>query len=331
MNQREACRILGIDGSETPLQIRRRYHMLLHRYHPDSAGSDDALNLEQSRSVIEAFRFLKREGTRTGVKTSRDWGVWENNAAFCSRKIYMEDDLFGDPIVLATGSQGRYYWDPDLETFPMFLRSVGEAARDRMDEVSERLGPEADEPGEEEAIAVKGALLHLLIQEFIDPYACLDQMYPYICRNASTEDLYEIRCHILADPAVLKKLEQAGKGTDAMTKEGACDNRRCLEEVRICAADNRLEISLPDGSRGKITFEESALYYVVIPLFLQGAVRYSLQCMEGRRGERGRAAYLNARLLLQVDRKKKTDLTGKINTRITQILRTYEASFLRTS
>ncbi len=315
MNQREALRILGLQPGEKPETIRHRYHQLLHRYHPDSAGEDDEESLDRSRSVIEAFRFLKREGAQAGGQAGKAWGVRENAQAFCSRKIYMEDELFGDPIILETGAAGRYYWDPELETFSMFLRSIGEAVRDLMDGIGDRFGPEADEPPDEISLRYRTRLLHLLIQEFIDPYECLGQMYPYICQIPRQEGAYEVRCHIMAEEKLLRRLEQCGITDGAWT---------------ICATDNQLLAVSDNGQKGRITFEETSLYYVVIPLFLQGAVTACLKISEkdSTRGSgRGKQPYLKARLLLTVDKKKRQDLTGKISREIMNTLEKYSQCF----
>ena len=311
MNREEACRILGVRRGEDPTQVRRKYHLLLHRYHPDSAGDEDPENLEWSRKVIEAFRFLKREAAQGSLQAGKAWGVRENEAAYCSRNIYMEDNLFGDSVILDTGSTGRYFWDPELETFSMFLRSIGEAVRGCMDDVSDLFGPEKEAPSDEVSMKFRTRLLHLLIQEFIDPYECLDQMYPYICRLPGQGVRYGIQCHIMAEEEVLRKMQ-----------EGSAD-----EKWLIRATGNRLFAGTESAGEGQIAFEETGLYYVVIPLFLQDAVLPDMQILERKEAGRGKAPYLKARLIVSVDRKRKRDLTKRITNEILDTLEQYRACF----
>ena len=313
MNREEAARILGVLPGETPQEIRRRYHRLLHRYHPDAAGAEDEESLEYSRKVIEAFRFLKREGMQHSGRVGNAWGVLENRNAFCARNIYMEDDLFGDSIILSTGARGRYYWDPDLESFRMFLRSLGEAVRSCMEEVSDMLSPMAEAPPEETALLYKAKLLHLLIQEFVDPYQCLDQMYPYIRKLSGKSGRYEVRCHLMAERDVLKRMEESAD------REG----------WTVHPGNNRLAVSSPEGEKGQITFEETSLNYIIIPLFLQKAAGCELRTLPGTGSDaRGRTApYRNAVMTLDVDKSRKKDVTEEINREIKETLRKYAETF----
>ena len=315
MNREEAAGILGVRKGETAQEIRRRYHMLLHRYHPDAAGADDPRSLEYSRKVIEAFRFLKKEGLQHAVRSGSGWGVKENPAAYCARNIYMEDDLFGDSITLDIGEWGKYYWDPDVETFRMFLRSVGESANEQMEEIADQFRPGDREPDEETVMSIRAKLLHLLIQEFIDPYDCLDQMYPYIRRGGGPGQLYHVKCHAAAD----RSLPDAAAGDQGD------------KEWKVYAQDLQLLAVSPEGEKVRILFEETSLNYVILPLFLFGSAHGRLKFLPGSvpGSARGRNnPCRNALLLLSPDISKRTDPTARINQEIDETLKKYRAAFI---
>ena len=50
----------------------------------------------------------------------------------------MEEDLYGDAVLIDTGLYGRYWWDPETESFQMLLKSVSEAARKVMEDLLEK-------------------------------------------------------------------------------------------------------------------------------------------------------------------------------------------------
>ena len=123
MDKQEAYRILGIKKGDKLRDVRRKYHLLMHEHHPDSSPDNKS---DTAKKLNEAFAIIKREGISAKYQI-RDWGIAENKNAFCERKLYMEDTLFGDEIVVDTGGYGKFYWEPDMESFGMLLKSLGEA------------------------------------------------------------------------------------------------------------------------------------------------------------------------------------------------------------
>ncbi len=56
-------RILGLDPSATPLEVRRAFRRLAHRYHPDH-NPGDRLAAERFKEVLEAYEVLSNPGRR---------------------------------------------------------------------------------------------------------------------------------------------------------------------------------------------------------------------------------------------------------------------------
>ena len=282
MDKQEAYRILGIKKGDKLRDVRRKYHLLMHEHHPDSSPDNKS---DTAKKLNEAFAIIKREGISAKYQI-RDWGIAENKNAFCERKLYMEDNLFGDEIVVDTGAYGKYYWQPDMESFGMLLKSLGEAVNGLLD-------------GSGTHRIMKAKLLHLLIQEFIDPYECIGLLYPYDEDEGSVLHTYRIKCQI---------------------KPMAKDADRLIdgETPEIKVKDSRLHIVIDSKVAGQIMFEEDSLFYLVTPLFLQKAANAELQ-IEGVRNTR--KSYMDATMILHVDRSKKKDMTEKIHEEITRTLK----------
>lgn len=281
MNKEEAYRILELGEDDRPEEIRRKYHLLMHFYHPDAAGDEDLYSLEMTKKLNEAFRFLKREGA-LNQSTIRDWGIRENTSAFCKRKIYMAEDLFGDEIIVDTGAEGRFYWEPDIEPFPLLLKSLGEAVNGLMDKASKAYAGSPFGELEESHTRFRAKLLHLLVQEYVDPYECIRLLY--LSGQTESEDqrsavTCRIRCHL---KWARRKPEE--------------------ETIPVRAYRNRLFAYVGNELAGQITFEEDFLYYIVTPLFLQGAVDAVLKVKEKNTDRKKNVAYRSAEMILQIDK-----------------------------
>lgn len=283
MDRQEAYSLLGVESGDRLRDVRRKYHLLMHMHHPDVLSEDG--NADTARKLNEAFEIIKREGISSKIKVV-DWGIGENALAYCKRKLYMEDNLFGDEIIVDTGAYGKYYWEPDMESFGMLLKSLGEAVNGLLD-------------GSGTHRITKAKLLHLLIQEFIDPYECIGLLYPYDEDEGSVLHTYRIKCQI---------------------KPMAKDADRLIdgETPEIKVKDSRLHIVIDSKAAGQIMFEEDSLFYLVTPLFLQKAANAELQ-IEGVRNTR--KSYMDATMVLHVDPSKKADMTEKINEEIKATLR----------
>lgn len=321
---REALAVLGLEENAHPEEIRRRYRMLMHSFHPDSAGDvkDVSFFEEQTRRINEAYRLLKSSGRVRDGRNVKDPHIRRNEAAYCSRRIYMEEDLYGDAVLIDTGLYGRYWWDPETESFQMLLKSVSEAARKVMEDLLEKTqrgNTEKPDPGPLPGQRLQAKLLHLLLQEYIDPLLCLEVL-PF-CREdkdsktAEEEGLsrcWQIRCHLRQVSCRENDLFAVGKKGGSVKQNLMFTDMGCLQ---IKASDNRLLAFHEDGAKaGQITFNENELYYIITPLILQGAAG---AVFEGTHVQHGT---VSGRLLLKVLPGKWKDPTAKINREIERTL-----------
>ena len=67
----------------------------MHKHHPDIGPDSDS---EMAMRLNAAFELVKREGLLDRSCSYVDFGFKENSKAFCKRKMYMDDSLFGDDI-----------------------------------------------------------------------------------------------------------------------------------------------------------------------------------------------------------------------------------------
>ena len=301
MNIEKAFRILGVSEDEDPDVIRKRFRELLFKYHPDQAG-DDPRQLAMAQQVILAYSHLRENGILKEAPGQADDGIRKNEKAFVKRKIFMQDTLFGDDITVDTGMYGKYYWDPGIESFPLLLKSVSASAERLLNRYRDRY---ADENRDMAAKKVK--LLHLLLQQFIDPYSSIHQVEGV--RHGEKPHSYRIPCH--AKPAAGISL-----------RKGVFE----AETYPVVRTGNKLIIEEPAGERTMgekmrcgISFSDNALYYIVTPMILQGAAEGTFHQTEPA-GRQKRREYLTGELILFVDEEKRKDATEKINEEIRKTL-----------
>lgn len=292
MNTTDAFRILGVSEDEDPEIIKKRFRELLREHHPDQAGNDPE-HLNKTQQVILAYSCLKENGVLKELPEQADFGIRKNEQAFVKRSIFMQETLFGDEITVDTGMYGKYYWDPGMESFSLLLKSVSAAAEKLVNRYSEVHHDDHVNPA-----AAKVKLLHLLLQQFIDPYSSIHQIEGV--KQGREPRSYRILCHAKPETGMSFPKDAYAAGTYPVIRNG---NKLLIEDKIRCV----------------ISFPDSALYYIVTPMILQGAAEGSFRLTEPA-GERKRRGYLTGELLLAVNEEKRKDATEKINDEIRKTL-----------
>ena len=287
MNRQQALHIMGISEEEDAVYLRTRYRQLMKQYHPDSpeAGRDDLIIAQQ---LTEAYRILKAELSMSPGKAVRDWGLKENPQAFTKRTVFLEDFLFGHDISAETGIRGRFYWDPEIETFSSLLKSTGmETVR-----ILENSGASFTQQD-------RAKLLHLLLQEFIDPCESL-KAYISMGKVKTKDRVCLIPCHL----KLLSGREKAFARNEKMSRN---------VELEIFAEGSRLLAADQAGACGVVHFNENEFYYIITPLILRNEASARLFLEKGR-------THLGGKLCLMPDQDAGTDVTEKINQEIRRML-----------
>ncbi|MBO7711361.1 MAG: J domain-containing protein [Lachnospiraceae bacterium] len=289
MERTDALRVLGVFEEDDPEEIRKRYRDLIRKHHPDTAGNVPE-HLDRAQQLTQAYKILKKEGYLKDLQNQRGWGIRVNRDAFTKRSVLMQEELSGNEMIVDTGIYGKYCWDPEIEPFSLFMKSVGAAVNRIL-----RSYPDCDY---EEAwlLRMRAMLFHLLVQQFVDPFAAI-RAVEYI--RQTDKNTYRISCHI-----------QNERGVSSLHADG--------RSLAVGISGNNLVVE--SGKQNAVlSFTENELYYIITPMFLQGAASGEFRLREETASGK-RKKYLTGELILTVDEKKGRDRTEEINKEIRRIL-----------
>ncbi|WP_026526405.1 J domain-containing protein [Butyrivibrio sp. VCD2006] len=248
MDINEAYRILGASRSDDEITIKKKYKRLLFVHHPDSKShrgetSDDGM----AAKIIEAYRLIRKgEGIEVEQAEAYEWEAVVNEMAFSERAVYVQYKIYDDEdLPLSKVAQGKYVWDPDLEDFPFFTKSVVEAARDAVSENCTNFSQ-----------SVLMEVFHLMMQEYVFPADSARKLGKLTKSDQTTKD-FEFPGYI--------KIKPGNKGE--VFREG--------EPIEIYLSDNKaMAQNLVTGTfLGDISFDDDSLYYVILPLLEEHEVK----------------------------------------------------------
>ncbi len=254
MNITEAYRILGASRSDDENSIKKKYKRLLFLHHPDSKSHrGDASDDEMITKVIEAYKVV-RENLEIETDSSDDWD-WEaaiNTDAFCDRAVYVQYRIYDDEdLPLSKVAEGKYIWDPDLEDFPFFAKSVLEAAKDVVSSAEKMLSTD-----------ILMEVFHLMMQEYVLPADAARKIGELVNTRDDIEE-YQFTGYIKNDSRRRAEVFHEGEPVDVY-----------LSDNRAVAQNPVTRVFL-----GDISFDDDALYYVILPLLEEPEVKISAQMM----------------------------------------------------
>ncbi len=241
MEINEAYRILGATRSDDENTIKKKYKKLLFIHHPDAKThrgdtSDDGM----AAKIIEAYRLIRKsEYSETEQPETYEWEATVNEKAFCDRTVYVQYKIYDDEeLPLSKVAKGKYIWDPDLEDFPLFAKSVLEAARDVISDNCSDFSQSA-----------LMEVFHLMMQEYVFPADSARKLGKYVEEDENSGK-YEFTGYLKLKP---------GNKNEAF-HEG--------EPIDIYLSDNKaMAQNLVTGTfLGDISFDDDSLYYVILPL-----------------------------------------------------------------
>ena len=242
MTLKEAYKILGASKEDSDREIKAKYKKLLIMYHPDSdptrkrAPEDD----EKIRQVIEAYKKVKEsEGEPFYDTYEFTWDAFENKDAFSDRNIYFQFKMYDEELPLSNMARGKFVWDPDMEEFRLFSKSVLEACKDVM--TDHDVAPIPD--------TVK-SIFHLMMQEYVLPADAARK----IGKKVREDDYKEVYIFngFVKDDFSEKRVAAINSG----------------EPLNIFVRDDRavVEEIVTANTIGTVSFDQDELYYVVLPL-----------------------------------------------------------------
>ncbi len=242
MTLKEAYKTLGASKQDGNREIKAKYKKLLIMYHPDSdptrkRNSEDD---EKIRQVIEAYKKIKEsEGQPIFDTYEFTWDAFENKAAFSERNIYVQFKMYDEELPLSKMARGRFVWDPDMEEFRLFSKSVLEVCKDIMTDYSAILTYDK----------VKD-IFHLMMQEYVLPADAARKIGKKVREDGDVE-VFTFNGFVKENYSDLKASAPIiGEPLNIFLRE----DRAVVEEI------------VTGKDLGSVSFDEDELYYVILPL-----------------------------------------------------------------
>ena len=86
----DACKVLGISDDAEKETIKKAYHKLALKHHPDKGGDTEAF-----RKVSEAYRLLMDHGNGIVEREDEDYEDWENfDPMVFFKEQFSQNDMF---------------------------------------------------------------------------------------------------------------------------------------------------------------------------------------------------------------------------------------------
>lgn len=315
MTEQEARQILNIPDQTDKNDIKKRYHALIRQIHPD-VGGDNELAHEQTLRMNEAYSYLMKriqkqeiwQEKRRQEKKQKEEALWdaaENPFAFEEREIFHEvEGIDGESIghfVLATG---KYFWDPQIEEFGLFLRSIHSLSEQLISKREEEKNYYLDR---EYRIRLQAELAYLLTQQFVDR-SIFETIAKRVREDAEKGNVYFM-------PAMLE------------TIEAQCEWSKLPVGAKLYPEGmhrHRLYLKNAEGSRaGYLSFADDRLYSVVIPMFEQKRARIKVEICAPRKQltrRRRQKEYLDLNLWIQITENQTTKVAESLNSQIEKLL-----------
>ena len=295
MTIEEACEILGCTESETKKEIKKKYHKLLHKFHPDTTGKE---NDESARiqKIIEAYKFLTKDIKKENLgytskkneadkKKTKNWNAPINEHAYTSRKIFQYvEDYEGEVIGNIVVDEGKYFWTTE-EDFPLFLKSIYECTNKILEGIDQ-----------EKKIKIQPQISYLLAEQFVDAKEVLKKL----CKEEKKE--------IFFTPSML----ELNNNIQNKLEKGMILYPRKISNHKLYIQDkNKNEL-------GYLSFKDDRLYYCLIPLFEQKTVQVKM-CVS-KEQDKNLKKYKNVDLWIRLTQLDTNALFESINAQIEKII-----------
>ena len=255
MTKQEAFRILGATPADDERELKSKYKKLLFLYHPDSRRDNDQEAEEKIRLIIEAYNLIRNLEKEEESEDTFEALVNEN--AFCPRNVYVLYNIYDEEdLPLSKVARGKYIWDPDIEEFVHFTKSVLEACRDIIDKYGDR------------AAANMKQIFHLLMQEYIFPIDA--------ARKLGEEIAVDEAERTFSFTGLINNAKNY-----SMDVSGA-------EPVTVYLRENSAvaETMVTGKAIGNVSFDNDAFYYCVLPLLEDPRLKVNVRTIKEKASSR---------------------------------------------
>lgn len=316
----QAREILDVSEEDDASAVKKKYHQLMGRHHPDAVGSDSPEYISRAQKINEAYHLLRKENFGAGKRSSRriKWTADVNEKAFCERNIYLYYSMENAQGLYYKAARGKYMWDPKEEDFSLFLVSIRCASAElleRAEESSAVLRPE--EEIKELRFKAQVMLLYSLAQQFIHPVK------------------------------VLRKIEGPGEADEEgraiyvfqafLGKKGYDRNFKILEQLQKeepiipgSFQDNKiLVLNSKEQMLGHLSFTEDYLHFLVVPLLKSKLAQVKIIVREAEVRKKLHPYRIKVTLdfYFRLEKEAEQYKCGVSNQHITELLEKYKESF----
>jgi hypothetical protein len=270
MKLNEAYHILGVSRDSEFALIKKKYRELIRLAHPDSGGVLPAAFYD-AHEINTAYALIKKSFTDKTPAHEQNkhkepekeiWNAPLNQYAYVEREILQyAEDYDGTVIGNFCIAKGKYMWTVE-EEFPLFLLSIYKSSRNLLLEAEKGLACDVSDATRN---MFQPKLAYLLAEQFIDGSALLKKLAKEVPPKEPSDDM------IYYVPAMLESgiLSASVKAGDALIPSHLVNHRLYLKH------DSGKEV-------GYLSFADDRLYYVVIPMFEQRAVKIKIRVADGK-------------------------------------------------
>lgn len=319
MTYKEACRILGITPNEDKKTVKKKYHELMFKAHPDTLYSKKSSDfIYTAQQINEAYDYLIKQGNfkedslsfYDGQDFSKNMGKWDtpqNYYAFEAREVYQfVQDSLGNIIGGKSVAKGKYTWDPVREDFGLFMLSIHKCSERIIFAMDKKRTGIIDQSIRRQYLA---ELSYLLSQQFIEQSA-LGRLIKAVKTDGQGRQLFSV-------PSMLQL--ESPEFCRFMQKPGSYMSLSRVKMHKIYVRDYK------DRELGYITFADDRMYYLIIPLLENNRVSVRFEVASKKLSELQvlMSDYYNLNMWIRVEKAEMTDIWEKINLNIDKLLEAY--------
>ena len=305
MNLQQAMTLLGVTQKDDEREIKRKYHKMISRFHPDSLNEVGEAHIQRSQEINEAYRILcqsdkwemksgqgtEAHGTdnhRYGKREQRqEWSGELNEAAFIPRNIYLhysmnlseEERKEAQGKLYYQAAQGKYMWDPEEEDFTLFLTSLRHATAALLERTENAVNSEdlSCMPDlKEYRFRIQAKLFEYLSMQYVNPLLVLDSLTKPESTDGKGQRIYRFKAFV---------------ASEASSPEGRLIASLRPGEYLFPKAFHGNQIQLMNKNRqvlGYLHMEDDRLYFCIIPLLKKHAAQVKLLVKEEDTGAKGK-------------------------------------------
>ncbi|MGN0319214.1 MAG: DnaJ domain-containing protein [Lachnospira sp.] len=319
MTYKEACRILGIMPNEDKSTVRKKYHQLIIKVHPDTIRDKRVEDfIYTAQQINEAYTYLIKHGDFKGDAVSYydgqnysdnmgEWDTPQNYYAYESRDIFcFVEDGSGNIIGSKTVARGKYTWDPVKEDFGLFMLSIHKCSEKIISRMDKKRSEIIDLSIRRQYLA---ELSYLLSQQYLEQSA-LGRLIKAVECDTEGRQLFSVPAMLELNSSVLSKFA---------LKPGTSLYLSRVKLHKIYLKDEK------ERELGYVTFPDDRMYYLIIPLLEQRRVKIRVVITEkSSAGNRKLFVdFYNLNMWIRIENTHMTAIWEGINVSIDKLLEAY--------